>query len=89
MKSPEPARQLYKIIYQETCGDAFHYRVAWWRDFVPRLDRAGAKRARGTIVDLIPHPNASIFDHEFMSPTYQERLKWHITNYIQTQGKML
>ena len=76
-------------IYQETCASIIHYRAEWWRDFVPRLDRTGAKREKDTIINLGSHPEASAFDHEFMSPTYQERLKWHIINYIQTEGKML
>lgn len=76
-------------IYQQTCAKVIHYRAAWWRDFVPRLDRAGAKRERGTIVDLDSDSHAAAFDHEFMSPTYQKQLWQHINNYIQTQGKML
>ena len=39
-------------IYQETCAKVIHYRAEWWRDFVPRFDRAGAKREKDTIVTL-------------------------------------
>lgn len=53
---------------------------------MPRLDRAGAMREKDTITTLSSHPDASAFDHEFMSPTYQERLQQHITNYIQSRG---
>ena len=56
---------------------------------MPRFDRAGARREKNSIITLASDSKASAFDHEFMSPTYQERLRWHITNYIQTQGKML
>lgn len=56
---------------------------------MPILDRVGARRENDTIVNLSSSPDAPAFDHEFMSPTYQERLRWHITNYIQTQGEML
>ncbi len=76
-------------IYKETCGDLFHYRAEWWRDIVPRFDRAGAKREKDTITILSSHRDAAAFDHEFMSPTYQEHLQRHIKNYINTQGKML
>jgi YD repeat-containing protein len=76
-------------IYKETCGNVFHYRAEWWRDFVPRLDRSGAKREKDTITTLSSHPDASAFDHEFMSPTYQRELRKHITNYIKANGKML
>jgi RHS repeat-associated protein len=76
-------------IYQETCAKVIHYRAEWWRDFVPRFDKAGARREKHSIITPASDSKASAFDHEFMSPTYQERLRWHITNYIQTQGKML
>ncbi len=56
---------------------------------MPRLDSIGAKREKGTIVNLSSHPDASPFDHKFMSPTYEERLQRHIRNYLNTQGKML
>lgn len=76
-------------MYRETCGDVFHYRVAWWRDFVPRLDRDGVKRENNTSITLSSHSSAFVFDHEFMSPTYQEQLQIHIRNYLSSQGKML
>jgi hypothetical protein len=76
-------------IYQETCAKVIHYRAEWRRDFLPRLDRAGDKREKDTIVNLSSHSNASAFDHEFMSPTYQKELRKHIKNYIKTNGKKL
>lgn len=76
-------------IYKETCANVIHYRAEWWRDFVPRLDRSGIKRERDTIFNLRSHSNAPAFDHKFMSPTYTERLRWHLTNYIESQGKIL
>ena len=41
-------------IYQETCAKVIHYRAEWWRDFVPRLDKAGAKREKDSIITLVP-----------------------------------
>jgi len=76
-------------IYKETCADVFHYRAEWWRDLVPRFDMFGAVRARDTVITLTSHPSAAAFDHEFISPTYQRELRKHITNYINTNGKML
>ncbi|MBS0622015.1 MAG: DUF687 family protein [Verrucomicrobia bacterium] len=76
-------------IYQETCAQVIHYRAEGWRDFVPRLDRAGAKREKDTIVTLASHPDAAAFDHAFMSPTYQKLLKQQIINYIIKDGRML
>ena len=76
-------------IYQETCVDVLHYRAGKYRDFVPRLDKDGAKREAAKIVDLTSHPDAALFDHEFMSPTYRDILLQHIRNYIKTQGTML
>ena len=56
---------------------------------MPRLDLAGARRERETIVTLESHSNASFFDHSFMSPTYQRNLKKHLLKYIKSQGQKL
>lgn len=50
----------------------------WRRDFVPRLDRAGAKREKDSIITLASDLEAAAFDHEFMSPTYREKLQRQI-----------
>lgn len=76
-------------IYQETCAKVIHYRAEWWRDIVPRIDSDGANRELDSVVNLTSHPDASTFDHEFMSPTYQGELRKHIRNYIKTNGKMI
>ncbi|MBS0654390.1 MAG: DUF687 family protein, partial [Verrucomicrobia bacterium] len=73
----------------KTCAKVIHYRAPWWRDFVPRIDSAGAERAKGTIVDLKSHPDAKFFDHEFQSPTYRGVLKQHIDKYIESGGQSL
>ena len=56
---------------------------------MPRLDKAGARREKDTIITLSSHPDAPTFDHEFMSRTYQGRLQYHIRRYIKSQGKVL
>ncbi len=76
-------------IYQESCARVFHYRAQAYRDFIPRLDRSGVERERDSIFTLDSHSSAPAFDHEFMSPTYQERLRHHITNYMLSQGTKL
>lgn len=76
-------------IYKETCASVIHYRADWLRDFIPRLDYAGAEREKDSIVTLSSHPDASPFDHEFMSPTYETMLKVHIQRFLVTGGKTL
>lgn len=76
-------------IYQESCAQVLHYRAAATRDFIPRIDQAGAKRAKETIIDLPSHPETSLFDHTFTSPTYLKKLKENIDAYIQNQGAFL
>lgn len=76
-------------IHRETCAQVIHYRAEWWRDFVPRLDSAGAKREADTIVSLDSHSNAATFDHGFMSPTYREVLIRILNNYFQSKGQNL
>lgn len=76
-------------IYEQTCAKVIHYRVNSSRDPVPRFDQAGAKRSKNSIVTLESHADAKAFDHEFMSPTYQEPLVRHISNYFSSQGQRL
>lgn len=69
---------------------SFHYRKATLDDIQAIVDllledELGKTREQHVEeLDLAP-----AFDHEFMSPTYQERLQLHIKNYLTTQGKML
>jgi hypothetical protein len=59
--------------------DITHYRST--RDIVPFFDFVGAYRCRKSTVVLEPHPDAPWFDHSVNSPTYQERLQYHIDLY--------
>jgi RHS repeat-associated protein len=74
-------------IYSKTCADVFHYRAAWWRDFVPRLDLSGARRESGNIFDLPSTSESSLFDHLFMSPTYSDKLEFRIKTFIKKYGE--
>ena len=76
-------------IYKETCAKVIHYRAQIWRDFIPRIDILGAIRSRDTIVTLDSHTDAPMFDHAFMSPTYEDVLKGHTRNYITSHGQSL
>jgi hypothetical protein len=74
-------------IYEETCAQVTHYVAdAWWREPIPRIDRAGAKRSKDTIVYLKSHPKASYFDHDFCSPTYEQAIRDSIYEYINSTG---
>ncbi len=75
--------------YKETCAKVYHYRTSAWRDPIPRIDGAGARRARGTVIDLASHPDAPWFDHSFQSPTFEEQLQKRITNYLRSHGESL
>ena len=67
-------------IYQQTCAQVTHYRNASIkRDFIPRIDKSGANREKDTVVNLISHPEAAYFDHEFQSLTYQDALMDELT----------
>lgn len=62
------------------CSDAIHY--ASRRDIVPNLDKRGKKWCANKTVILTPHPRASIFDHHFLSPTYQPAINHHLKQYL-------
>ena len=71
-------------IYQKTCAQVINYRNASiTRDFVPRIDKNGAEREQETIIELISHPDASRFDHEFQSLTYQDALIRRLNGFLQ------
>ncbi len=74
-------------IYKETCAQVIHYRAECWRDFIPRIDRLGARREGDSVITLNSHIDAPFFDHEFMSPTYKASIRQHIANYIQSLGE--
>lgn len=67
-------------IYRRTCAQLTHYRNASpFRDCVPNLfDRKGARREKDTVTDIVSHPDASIWDHTFQSPTYRDLSLIHI-----------
>lgn len=73
-------------IYQESCKSVTHYRVPFPGDFVPDLDFSGAKRAQNSIALLSSHPDAPLWDHSFMSPTYTKTLKNRINKYLRDGG---
>lgn len=60
--------------YEETCRRVIHLRVSARRDWIPRSDPKGAKRVRGTIVDLVSHPDAPLHDHGLQSPTFEQKM---------------
>ncbi len=74
-------------IYQESCSQVIHCRVKASRDPIPYLDQKGAKRAKGTIVELNSHQEAPFHDHSFQSPTYRRELYRRIRNYTRTKGR--
>jgi hypothetical protein len=56
------------------------------RDIVTRLDVIGKIKYRNELHILEPHPEASFWDHEFLSPTFRDPIERHIINYIKNYG---
>ncbi|MFZ0564607.1 MAG: RHS repeat-associated core domain-containing protein [Chlamydiales bacterium] len=70
-------------LYQEACAHVVHIRnESIIRDFVPYLDSKGAERVCETIVNVKSHPDASRFDHSFISHTYSDELYLRIGDFI-------
>lgn len=75
-------------IYQATCLQVVHIRnESPFRDFVPRFDLDGAKRANETILNVKSHPGADIFDHSFQSPTYMSELYLRLSRFFKSNGE--
>lgn len=68
------------------CAKVIHYRAAWYRDLIPRVDFCGARRMRDTIVTLPSDKDADFHDHGFESPTYRGVISKHLNNYISSKG---
>lgn len=63
-------------IDKRLCADVMHYRTASSRDFVPLFDFLGAKREKDTTVILPSARDAPMHDHDLISPTYQDPIKF-------------
>jgi hypothetical protein len=68
------------IVPKELCFDSFNYVSK--RDFVTYLDVLGYKKHGNELVRLDPHPEAPFFDHSAGSPTFVQKNKDHINQYL-------
>jgi RHS repeat-associated protein len=69
------------IIPKSLCFESFNYVSK--RDFVTHLDIIGKIKYGNQLQMLDPHPNAKLWDHEFLSPTFKDQIEHHINNYIE------
>lgn len=56
------------------------------RDFVTRLDIVGNLKYGDQLKILEPHPEAKIWDHEFVSPTFTKTLQYYIDDFFENYG---
>ncbi|MFS8562831.1 MAG: hypothetical protein LVR00_00220 [Rhabdochlamydiaceae bacterium] len=72
------------IIPKKLCYAADNYISR--RDFVTHLDIFGRIKYGSELHVLDPHPNAKLWDHEFLSPTFHPILKDQVQNHINNYG---
>jgi RHS repeat-associated protein len=72
------------IIPKSVCYQSFNYISR--RDFVTHLDFLGKSLHDHELHVLEPDPKAKFWDHEFQSPTFEEKLQAHILDYINIYG---
>jgi hypothetical protein len=72
------------IIPEELCFRSYNYMSR--RDIVTRLDVIGKIKYGNQLQVLEPHPNANFWDHEFLSPTFAQKIRRHINDYIENYG---
>jgi len=72
------------VIPKKLCFEAYNY--ASKRDVIPHLDAIGKIRYGDQLILLDPHPEAEHFDHAFDSPTFQDIILCHLTNYLKEIG---
>lgn len=72
-------------ISKELCKEIHHYCST--HDIVPLCDVLGRLRCKDTTTILDRHPEASFWDHDFNSKTYEVTIKNHVELYINEYGK--
>ncbi|MEX0962287.1 MAG: hypothetical protein WDZ28_05480 [Simkaniaceae bacterium] len=73
-----------EIIPRKLCFQSYNYMSR--RDFVTHFDIVGKMRHRDELTILDPHPDASFFDHDFLSPTFAPVIQYHINKYFENYG---
>lgn len=72
------------IIPEELCFQSHNYISR--NDIVTHLDIIGKLRYGSQLQILEPHPDANLWDHDFLSPTFADQKECVIFNYIQNYG---
>jgi len=72
------------IIPKKLCLESYNYISR--RDVVTYLDMEGRAKYSNELRVLEPHPKASFWDHEFLSPTFEEPIEYHIRDSIRRFG---
>lgn len=87
------------IVPKELCFTSFNY--ASKRDPIPwaellfitgrNITESGAAERiienHKQLILLDPHPDANLIDHDFQSPTFKEKIQYHIEDYIDKMGQ--
>jgi len=72
------------IIPEDLCYRSNNYISR--RDFVTHLDIIGKMRYGNQLQVLEPHPDASFWNHSFLSPTFEETIKKSINIHVKNYG---
>ena len=72
------------IIPKRLCFQSYNYVSK--RDFVTHLDVVGKLKYGHELHILDPHPKANFWDHEFLSPTFDDSKQKHIIDYLNNYG---
>jgi RHS repeat-associated protein len=73
-----------RFVDKDMCGNINH--IGSQGDIVSRFDFTGRLRNADNYIELTPHPEAKMIDHEFASPTFGERLETTIRSEMRSFG---
>ncbi|MBS0637121.1 MAG: RHS repeat-associated core domain-containing protein [Verrucomicrobia bacterium] len=72
------------IIPKRLCHESYNYESK--RDFVTHLDVIGKIQYGDELTILDPHEDAPLWDHPFLSPTYDRAKRTHINEFLELYG---
>ncbi|KAF3362703.1 hypothetical protein PHSC3_000690 [Chlamydiales bacterium STE3] len=76
-------------IYTETCADVMHHLADPHRDGVPRGDFRELQRISHKVEMPPLHSDVSYRDSSMFSPVFKDKLRKHLTNYLNSGGKSM
>ena len=74
------------IVPNKLCFKSYNYMSR--NDFITYLDVDGMVKYGNELIILEPHPSVKGWDHDFLSPTFDEPKEYRMNEYLKNYGGM-